>query len=160
MSHKLSFVQKFEVTCWAMCQISCIPSCSKFITSWGKRCHLNFAWKIFWDRLINLQFFIHFQVIRQNCESFSTQGLPSFPTGLPFTYWEQYIYLHGYLWMAVGIVLAATLVVLSLALMNLWAALIVVSIIVRFANRDTLHISFTVCQRFDFVFLLFPPLLR
>ena len=70
-----------------------------------------------------------FQVVREHCESFANKGLQNFPTGLPFTFWEQYIYLHGYLWMAVGIVLVATLTVLTISFMNLWAALIVVCIL-------------------------------
>ena len=69
---------------------------------------------------------LSFQVVRKNCEEFADKGLPNFPTGMPFVYWEQYIYLHGYLWLAVGIVLASTLIVLAIALMNLWAALLLV----------------------------------
>eukprot|EP00794_Sanderia_malayensis_P007816 gene7816-8662_t len=70
------------------------------------------------------------KTVREQCSSFADKGLPNFPTGIPFTYWEQYVYLHGYLWMAVGVVLAATLIVLTLCLMNLWAALILVAVLV------------------------------
>ncbi|XP_065070103.1 protein patched homolog 1-like [Rhopilema esculentum] len=75
-------------------------------------------------------FFRIIKVVRKHCQEFADKGLPNFPTGMPFVYWEQYIYLHGYLWLAVGIVLASTLIVLAIALMNLWAALLLVAVLV------------------------------
>ena len=32
--------------------------------------------------------------IRDICDKFQEQGLPNFPTGIPFTFWEQYIHLR------------------------------------------------------------------
>ena len=77
---------------------------------------------------INFPSYVFLQDVRALCDEYTKKGLPNFPTGIPFNYWELYLHLHGYLWMGVGVVLAATLFVLAASLMNVWAALIIVSI--------------------------------
>ena len=32
--------------------------------------------------------------VRDICRKYEEKGLPNFPTGVPFTYWEQYIRLR------------------------------------------------------------------
>lgn len=36
-----------------------------------------------------------FQDIRSVCDKFAEQGLPNFPQGIAFTFWEQYLHLNG-----------------------------------------------------------------
>lgn len=67
--------------------------------------------------------------IRIICEKFEEKGLPNFPTGLPFIYWEQYLNLRSYLWFALGCIFAAIFIVITILLVSLWSALIVVRII-------------------------------
>ncbi|XP_066986955.1 protein patched [Macrobrachium rosenbergii] len=64
--------------------------------------------------------------VRAICKRFEDRGLPNFPTGVPFTFWEQYIKLRFYLVLAILAVLTAVFLVLAVVLMNLWAAALVV----------------------------------
>lgn len=77
---------------------------------------LHLSWLCFW------------QNIRAICDEFSTKGLPNYPTGIPFIFWEQYIWLGEHLIVAVAIVLAASFVVMALILCNAWASMFIVSI--------------------------------
>lgn len=67
--------------------------------------------------------------IRKICHKFQERGLPNFPTGIPFIYWEQYIGLRFYLLLAFLCVLLTVFLVLSVILFNPWAASIVVFVI-------------------------------
>ncbi|KAL8598952.1 hypothetical protein ACOMHN_006762 [Nucella lapillus] len=67
--------------------------------------------------------------IREVCDEFSARGLPNYPSGYPFTYWEQYINLRFYLLMALLCVLSTTFLVLTLTLMNPWLAAVVVVVL-------------------------------
>jgi hypothetical protein len=78
------------------------------------------------DLTVTLTF--HSQEVREVCEEFSSRGLPNFPSGYPFTYWEQYINLRFYLLLALLCVLTTTFLVLTITLMNPWLAAVVVSI--------------------------------
>lgn len=66
--------------------------------------------------------------IRTLCEKFEEKGLPNFPTGLPFIYWEQYLGLRSYLWFALACIFIAIFLVITILLVNCWAAFVVVSI--------------------------------
>ncbi|XP_052129239.1 protein patched [Frankliniella occidentalis] len=63
---------------------------------------------------------------RTLCERFEERGLPNFPSGIPFLFWEQYVGLRWALGLALASALGAVFVVLSILLLNLWAALLVV----------------------------------
>ncbi|XP_076440508.1 protein patched homolog 1-like isoform X2 [Babylonia areolata] len=67
--------------------------------------------------------------IREVCDEFSKRGLPNYPSGYPFTYWEQYINLRFYLLMALLCVLSTTFIVLTITLMNPWLAALVVAVL-------------------------------
>ncbi|CAL1543201.1 unnamed protein product, partial [Lymnaea stagnalis] len=67
--------------------------------------------------------------IRGICDEFSKKGLPNFPLGVPFTFYEQYINLRFYLMLSIICVLVVTFVVLTVVLMNPWIALIVVFVL-------------------------------
>lgn len=66
------------------------------------------------------------QEVRAICRKFEERGLPNFPTGVPFTFWEQYIKLRFHLVLALLALLTAVFLVLAVVLMNLWAAALVV----------------------------------
>ena len=70
----------------------------------------------------------HFQEVRKICTEFSEEhGLPNYPVGVVFTFWEQYIWLREHLLRAIVIILAASFLVIALVLWNVWAAIIIVS---------------------------------
>lgn len=64
--------------------------------------------------------------VRAICRRFEERGLPNFPIGIPFTFWEQYLGLRFYLTLALASVLASTFLVVSVVLLNPWAATVVV----------------------------------
>ena len=64
------------------------------------------------------------------CKDFQTNhGLPNFPIGIPFTFWQQYIHLRWYLFLAIAAVLAATFLILCCVLLNPWVSIIVVVVL-------------------------------
>ncbi|KAK3783201.1 hypothetical protein RRG08_046993 [Elysia crispata] len=67
--------------------------------------------------------------IRHICDDFNSKGLPNFPLGDPFTFYEQYIHLRHYLMVSLVAVLTVTFVVLTVVLMNPWTAFIVVLVL-------------------------------
>lgn len=67
--------------------------------------------------------------VRAVCGMFHDKGLPNFPTGLPFIYWEQYLSLRYYLMLALVCIFAVIFVVIGAILLNFWAAFVVVSYI-------------------------------
>jgi len=67
------------------------------------------------------------QDVRAICESFANmRGLPNYPHGIIFTFWEQYVSLRFYLTLAVVAALAAIFVILAVMLLNVIAAFLVV----------------------------------
>ncbi|RZF41387.1 hypothetical protein LSTR_LSTR000101 [Laodelphax striatellus] len=63
--------------------------------------------------------------VRELCAKFESRGLPNFPSGIPFLFWEQYLTLRQSLALAVLCALAAVFVVVSVLLVNLVAATMV-----------------------------------
>lgn len=49
--------------------------------------------------------------VRDLCDKFRAKGLPNFPSGIPFLFWEQYVYLRTSLLLALACALAAVFVV-------------------------------------------------
>lgn len=70
----------------------------------------------------------YFQSVRTICDEFSAAGVPNYPSGIPFIFWEQYIWLGEHLLIAVAIVLSASFVVMAVILCNFWAAMLIVSV--------------------------------
>ncbi|XP_054706725.1 LOW QUALITY PROTEIN: protein patched homolog 1-like [Uloborus diversus] len=64
--------------------------------------------------------------IRIVCEKFRERGLPNFPTGLPFTYWEQYLSLRYYLWLSILCIFVVIFFVIAILLFSFWAGIVVV----------------------------------
>ena len=64
------------------------------------------------------------------CEQFSDKrDLPNFPTGFPFTFWEQYIHLRMWLMLALAAILAAAFIMTSMLMMSPWIGAVVVIVI-------------------------------
>ncbi|PFX16833.1 Protein patched-like 1 [Stylophora pistillata] len=93
---------------------------------------INFSYIPF--KLINLQetkdFISTIKSVRALCEEFEKAGLPNYPSGIPFIFWEQYIWLGEHLLTAVAIVLSASFVVMAVILCNFWAAMLIVIVLV------------------------------
>ena len=68
--------------------------------------------------------------IRAICIKFEERSLPNFPTGIPFTYWEQYVRLRIYMITALALVLSAIFVSVLIFLLSPWSALIIVIVLV------------------------------
>ena len=67
--------------------------------------------------------------MRAICDTYTERGLPNYPSGIPFTFWEQYIRLRLYLSLSILCILVVTFIVMTVVLMNPWLASIIVSII-------------------------------
>lgn len=65
--------------------------------------------------------------IREICDDFTSRGIPTYPSGIPFTFWEQYIHLRFYLMLALLCILLVTFITLSVVLFNPWISGIIVS---------------------------------
>ncbi|XP_023725439.1 protein patched [Cryptotermes secundus] len=64
--------------------------------------------------------------VRLLCQKFEERGLPNFPSGIPFLFWEQYLGLRQSLGLALLCALVAVFLVMAVLLLNLWAATLVV----------------------------------
>lgn len=74
------------------------------------------------------QFVEAIESVRAICSNYSRQGLPSYPNGYPFLFWEQYVSLRHWLLLSISVVLACTFLVCALFLLNPWTAGIIVSV--------------------------------
>ncbi|XP_071877009.1 protein patched isoform X1 [Bombus fervidus] len=63
--------------------------------------------------------------VRKLCKKFEERGLPNFPSGIPFLFWEQYMDLRNCLGIALLAALTASVAVVGILLLNFWAALLV-----------------------------------
>ena len=66
------------------------------------------------------------KLVRKVCDKFTEKGLPNFPRGLPFTFWEQYLSL----WVCFGagglLALTSFFLLIGSALVNFWIATLLV----------------------------------
>ncbi|XP_017286792.1 protein patched homolog 1 [Kryptolebias marmoratus] len=75
------------------------------------------------------QFVEAIESVRAICNNYSRQGLPSYPNGYPFLFWEQYVSLRHWLLLSISVVLACTFLVCGLFLLNPWTAGIIVLVL-------------------------------
>uniref|UniRef100_A0A3P8WKK3 Patched 1 n=1 Tax=Cynoglossus semilaevis TaxID=244447 RepID=A0A3P8WKK3_CYNSE len=75
------------------------------------------------------QFVEAIESVRAICINYSLQGLPSYPNGYPFQFWEQYVSLRHWLLLSISVVLACTFLVCALFLLNPWTAGIIVLVL-------------------------------
>ncbi|XP_074809250.1 protein patched homolog 1 isoform X2 [Natator depressus] len=67
--------------------------------------------------------------VRAICNNYTSLGVPSYPNGYPFLFWEQYIGLRHWLLLSISVVLACTFLVCALFLLNPWTAGIIVVVL-------------------------------
>ncbi|KAJ7372963.1 Protein patched 1 [Desmophyllum pertusum] len=67
--------------------------------------------------------------VREISDKYSEDGLPNYPSGVPFTFWEQYIWLGRQILIAISISLAVSFLAMAGMLFNLWAAAIIVFVL-------------------------------
>uniref|UniRef100_A0A8C1FLM4 Patched 1 n=1 Tax=Cyprinus carpio carpio TaxID=630221 RepID=A0A8C1FLM4_CYPCA len=75
------------------------------------------------------QFVEAIESVRSICSNYSRQGLPSYPNGYPFLFWEQYVGLRHWLLLSISVVLACTFLVCAVFLLNPWTAGIIVLVL-------------------------------
>ncbi|XP_025990235.1 protein patched [Solenopsis invicta] len=63
--------------------------------------------------------------VRQLCKKFEERGLPNFPSGIPFLFWEQYMDLRFSMSIALMAALTVSILVVALLVLNIWAAVLV-----------------------------------
>lgn len=63
--------------------------------------------------------------IRDICDTYTEQGLHNYPTGVVFTFWEQYLNIRLYLLISVLAALGAIFLIITFAMMSPHAALLV-----------------------------------
>ena len=63
--------------------------------------------------------------VRKITKRFEERGLPNFPSGIPFLFWEQYMDLRNCLGYALGAALVAITIIVWMLLMNIWAVVLV-----------------------------------
>ena len=64
----------------------------------------------------------YLQEIRAICNNYTHTGLPNHPSGIAFTFWEQYLDLNWNLVVAISVISFAVFFVVSLMLFSPWAA--------------------------------------
>ena len=75
-------------------------------------------------------FFFSFQDVREICDKYVEEELPNYPSGVPFTFWEQYIWLRRQIIIAISISLAVSFLAMAVLLFNIWAAAVIVLVLV------------------------------
>uniref|UniRef100_A0A1I7V5V3 SSD domain-containing protein n=1 Tax=Loa loa TaxID=7209 RepID=A0A1I7V5V3_LOALO len=68
--------------------------------------------------------------IRSVCDRYTELGLPNFPSGIAFIFWEQYLSLRWNLLIAICVITSAVFVVISVLVFNPWAAMMVVIVVI------------------------------
>ncbi|XP_072172750.1 protein patched homolog 1-like [Diadema setosum] len=69
------------------------------------------------------------KAVRNISDYYEGEGLPNYPLGVPFTFWEQYIHLRFYLALSLVSLLGASFIIITLMLVNPWASLILVFVL-------------------------------
>lgn len=64
--------------------------------------------------------------VRTVCKRFEERGLPNYPSGIPFLFWEQYLELRYALMIALACALGGVFALFSVLLVSFWAAALVV----------------------------------
>lgn len=64
--------------------------------------------------------------IRDLCEKYEVRGLPNYPSGIPFIFWEQYMNLRVSLGLILMCANVAAMFLVGVLLLSVWAALLIV----------------------------------
>lgn len=73
--------------------------------------------------------FFSLQDVREICDKYAEEGLSNYPSGVPFTFWEQYIWLRRQIIIAISISLAVSFLAMAMLLFNIWAAAVIVLVL-------------------------------
>ncbi|KAM3719831.1 Protein patched [Dirofilaria immitis] len=68
--------------------------------------------------------------IRRICDQYTEMGLPNFPSGITFIFWEQYLNLRWNLLLAIGVITSAVFIIISILVFNPWAAMMVTIVVI------------------------------
>ncbi|VDK88918.1 unnamed protein product [Litomosoides sigmodontis] len=68
--------------------------------------------------------------IRSICDRYTELGLPNFPSGIAFIFWEQYLSLRWNLLVAICVITSAIFIVISILIFNPWAAMMVTIVVI------------------------------
>ncbi|VIO93291.1 Patched family protein [Brugia malayi] len=68
--------------------------------------------------------------IRSVCDRYTELGLPNFPSGVAFIFWEQYLSLRWNLFIAICVISSAVFIVISVVIFNPWAAMMVIIVVI------------------------------
>jgi patched 1 protein len=88
--------------------------------------------------------------IRAICDRYTEDGLSVFPTGIAFTFWEQYLLLTWYLFLAIMTIATAVLVIISLIVFNPWVAAMVAIVVVSMTIELGKILSYFINSNFIF----------
>ncbi|KAL9951680.1 hypothetical protein ACROYT_G044398 [Oculina patagonica] len=69
------------------------------------------------------------QDVREICDKYSDDGLPNYPSGVPFTFWEQHIWLGRQILIAISISLGVSFIAMAVMLFDIWAAAVIVLVL-------------------------------
>lgn len=64
--------------------------------------------------------------IRELCARYEVRGLPNYPSGIPFIFWEQYMNLRLSLVLIIGCAILAVMFFVGILLLSMWAAMLIV----------------------------------
>lgn len=64
--------------------------------------------------------------VRELCKKFEARGLPNYPSGIPFIFWEQYLNLRTFLALIILCALTAAFVFVGIIMLSFWAAILIV----------------------------------
>lgn len=64
--------------------------------------------------------------IREICEKYELRGLPNYPSGIPFIFWEQYMNLRISLVLIIAGANVAAMLFVGTLLLSMWAAVLIV----------------------------------
>lgn len=64
--------------------------------------------------------------IRELCARYEDRGLPNYPSGIPFIFWEQYMNLRLSLVLIIGCAILAVMFFVGILLLSMWAATLIV----------------------------------
>jgi patched 1 protein len=82
------------------------------------------------------------QEIRAISENYTLAGVPNHPSGIAFTFWEQYLDLNWNLVKAISVISIAVFIVVSIMLFSPWAAACILLILLMMTVELAGFISF------------------
>ena len=73
--------------------------------------------------------------VRAICEKFAEKGLPNFPRGNPFTFWEQYIELRFWLLISLVTIIGVVLILVAVVMANPWLSILLCLVVATITTQ-------------------------